>query len=65
MLEIYLLHDALVINTFKAVCEKYKTNVFYEVATLWNTLLEHIRNIETYDVFPMTQKKWALRIDNS
>ena len=54
------LHDAPVFLTVKPGCEKYKTNVFYKGATLWNSLPTHTRNIETYNVFKATQKKWAL-----
>ena len=54
------LHDAPVFLTAKPNSEKYKMNVFYNGAVKWNDLLPRIRNIETYDKFKCTQKKWAL-----
>ena len=54
------LHDAPVFSTSKPILEKYKANVFYYGAVLWNNLRPSIRNIETYDKFKATQKQWAL-----
>ena len=42
------LHDAPVFSTSKPNLEKYKANVFYKGAVLWNNLRPSIRNIETY-----------------
>ena len=55
------LHDAPVFATLKPNCEKYKMNVYYNGAVVWNTLPVHVRNIETYNIFKNTQKKWALK----
>ena len=61
MLEMYLrIHDAPVFITTKPTCEKFKANVFYKGALLWNGLPVHIRNTETYTIFKENQKKWAL-----
>ena len=54
------LHDAPVFITKKPNCEKYKANLFYNYAISWNKLAVHTRNIETYDMFKNTQKRWAL-----
>ena len=56
------LHDAPVFKTTctKPNCEKFKANVYYNGAMAWNNLAVNIRNIETYEIFKTTQKKWAL-----
>ena len=54
------LHDAPVFEMIKPTCEKYKSNVYYKGAILWNTLPVHIRNILTYEEFKSRQKRWAL-----
>ena len=55
------LHDAPVFITIKPNIEKYKNNVFYYGAVKWNNLPVNVRNIETYDKFKSTLKKWSLR----
>ena len=54
------LHDAPVFKTEKPNSEKYKANVFYSGAVLWNELPVHVRNIDSYPIFKNKQKKWAL-----
>ena len=54
------LHNAPVFVTQKPNNEKYKANVFYKGAILWNNLRPTIRNIETYEKFKITQKQRAL-----
>ena len=54
------LHDAPVFNTIKPLCEKYKANVYYKGALMWNGLPVHIRNIEQCNSFKENRKKWAL-----
>ena len=54
------LHDAPVFKTIKPTCEKYKANVYYKGALLWNGLPVCIRNTETYMIFKENKKKWAL-----
>ena len=44
------LHDAPVFKLTKPNCEKFKANVFYNGAFLWNNLRPNIRNIETFDI---------------
>ena len=45
------LHDAPVFNTVKPNCQKYKANVYYNGAIMWNALPVHTRNMGTYDIF--------------
>ena len=54
------LHDAPVFKTEKPNSEKYKANVFYSGAVLWNELPVHVRNIDSYPIFKNKQKEWAL-----
>ena len=54
------LHDAPVFELIIPTCEKYKNNVFYNGAVLWNNLTTETRNIETYEKFKFQQKRWAL-----
>ena len=50
-------HDALLFITVKPNNEKFKRNVFYSGALLWNNLPVHERNLPTYDKFKTAQKK--------
>ena len=50
----------MIFNITKATCEKYKANMYYSDAILWNGLPVHIRNTETYTIFNENNKKWAL-----
>ena len=54
------LHHAPVFITKKQNNEKYKANVSYNSATMWNKLPVHIHNTETYDMFKNNQKQWAI-----
>ena len=54
------LHDAPRFKTEKPNCEKYKANVFYAGAVMWNGLPVRICNIDTYNLFKDNQKKWAI-----
>ena len=50
-------HDAILFVTVKPNNEKYKRNVFYKGALIWNALPEVERNIEKYENFKCAQKK--------
>ena len=41
-------YEAILYTTFKPNSEKYKINVFYKGAILWNSLSVHIRKTQTY-----------------
>ena len=49
-------HDALLYTTSKPKNEKYKRNVFYKGALLWNNLPVEERNLQTYTIFKTRQK---------
>ena len=53
-------HDALLFTTVKPNNEKYKRNVFYKGALLWNNLPVVERNIPTYEKFKTVQKQKLL-----
>ena len=42
-------HDAILFNTNRPNSEKYKINVFYKGAIIWNSMTVKERSIETYD----------------
>ena len=50
-------HDAILFTTTKPNNEKYKRNVFYKGALLWNNLTATERNIQNYDKFKSNQIK--------
>ena len=50
-------HDAILFTTVKPNNEKYKRNVFYKGALLWNTLPVDERNLQTYNKFTIRQKR--------
>ena len=52
--------DATIFKTQRPKNERYKRNVFYYGALLWNSLPAKIRNIETYDDFKKYQKQQML-----
>ena len=53
-------HDAILFITIQPNCEKYKHNVYYYGARLWNQLPVEERNIGDYDKFKDAQKKKTL-----
>ena len=53
-------HDALLFITKKPNNEKYKRNVLYKGALLWNELPVKERNIEDYEVFKKCQRSKLL-----
>ena len=53
-------HDAILFITNRPFCEKYKSNVFYYGARLWNELPVYERKIDTYENFKNVQKRKAL-----
>ena len=53
-------HDATLYITNRPLCEKYKKNVFYYGARLWNHLPVKERKIDTYVNFKNVQKRKAL-----
>ena len=59
------LHGAQVFDTIKPNCVKYKSNVFYKGAILWNSLSANIRNIERYDKFKKYKNNGLYAIFNS
>ena len=54
-------HDVLIFTTERPLSEKYKTNVLYKGAMLWNLLTVHIRNIESYDCMKKYLKYLAFK----
>ena len=57
-------HDALLFMVNRPNNEKYKRNIYYNGALRWNELSVVNRNIEKYDNFKSTQKKWLLTTIN-
>ena len=53
-------HDAILFTTVKPSNEKYKRNIFYKGALLWNNLTVAERKVDTYNVFKTQQKKTSL-----
>ena len=53
-------HDAVLFTTIKPNNGKYKRNVFYKGALVWNALPIIERNIDRYDKFKGVQKKKLL-----
>ena len=53
-------HDASLYITIRPMCAKYKQNVFYYGARLWNLLPVNERKIDTYENFKNVQKRKAL-----
>ena len=53
-------HDATLYMITRPFCEKYKNNVFYYGARLWNQLPVFERKIDTYEKFKNVQKRKAL-----
>ena len=53
-------HDAILYNTKQPRCEKYKHNIYYYSARLWNQLPVKERKIDDYDTFKNVQKLNAL-----
>ena len=49
-------HDAILFNTNMPLCEKFKHNIFYYGARLWNQLPVKERKIEEYKTFKNVQK---------
>ena len=52
--------DAPILHVKRPKCEKYKKNVFYYGANLWNDLPVKTRKIETCEKFKTFQKKQML-----
>ena len=50
-------HDAILYNTVMPKCEKYKHNIFYYGARLWNQLPVNERKIDDYNKFKNVQKR--------
>ena len=50
-------HDAVLYTTNRPNCEKFKHNVFFYGARLWNQLPVHERKIDNYESFKNVQKK--------
>ena len=50
-------HDALLFTTERPLSDKYKTNVLYKGAMLWNLLTVSICNIESYNCMKKYLKK--------
>ena len=53
-------HDAILYNTNMPKCEKFKNNIFYYGARLWNQLPVIERRIELYTKFKNVQKSKVL-----
>ena len=53
-------HDVILFKTIKPNNEKYKRNVYYNGAILWNNLPVGERNVEVYDKFKTVQKQKIL-----
>ena len=54
-------HDALLFTTVRPNSEKYKNNVLYKGAILWNARSPTLRNIESYVNLKSLLKDEALR----
>ena len=54
-------HDAALFTTDRPNSEKYKNNVLYKGATLWNSQPVQIRNIQTYEILKTHLKDKSLR----
>ena len=54
-------HDTLLFTTERHLGEKYKTNVLYKGAMLWNLLTVSIRNIESYNCMKKYLKSLAFK----
>ena len=57
-------HDALLFTVIRPNNEKYKRNVYYKGALKWNELSVENRNIDKYENFKSSQKKWLLNTIN-
>ena len=55
--------DAPVFHIKHPFCEKYKKNVFYYGANLWNELPVETRKIETYNKFKLFKNKTNVTVE--
>ena len=53
-------HDALLYIIIRPTCEKYKNNVYYYGAQVWNQLPVNERRIDSYENFKNAQKRKVL-----
>ena len=53
-------HDAILFNTIIPKCEKYKKNVYYYGARMWNELPVKERKMDRYETFKNVQKRKVL-----
>ena len=53
-------HDAILYKTVRPNNEKYKRNVFYYGARMWNDLPVKERKTQTYEAFKSVQKNKAI-----
>ena len=54
-------HDACLFTTIRPANEKYKRNIYYKGAIIWNELPVDTRNINKCENFKLKQKKWLLQ----